>query len=833
MAPWLDSLRQDLRFAVRSLGRTPLFTSVAALSLALGIGATLAVFTLANVMLLKPLPFDAPEQLLVAFQTRPGAVAGHSDTLRWPFAKYERLRRLVPEIEDAGFSTWQDVTIPTAVGAERVRAEIVTASMLTMLRVKPAFGRTFLGDEDMPNAASSVGMVSFRLWRRQFASDPGMVGSKIQINGVPITIVGVMPLEFTGFVSGADVWLPLHVMARVQPGSRWSGRLAEQVGTIVVRARSAGEADLSALRLRLRAAARELSSMVPDPGSAGGELSADVISLAKARRHPMVEPLLILLAIGVGAVLLIVCANVAGLLLARGRARQGEMAVRIALGARPSRIVRQLMTENVVLAFLGTLPGILVAYWGAVALAQLRPQLPQTFVLLRGTDLLAGASLAPDWRFYAAASALALVVALLFGAAPALAAARTAIGEMLKSAGRHKGHWKAGGRRAIVAGQVALATMLLVGAGLMVRSLRAIARTDLGFDPRGVIVVGVSSSDTTAAGRARRQAVLDEIGTLPTVEVAGVASCRPFDRECSFSMPVAGVGAIALDPARAPELDVHLVSPGYFDAMRIPVVAGRELGMAEMTGESRGVLISESAARLLWKDRQWVPGRTVMARGPGQEPSEVIGVVADVKFASVEKTPRAALYMTQALAGEGAQYTATVYVRARAISGALLSLIQQAIQRGDPTAAISSMTSATDLVRGATSSTRFVATLLVVFAAIAAFLAMLGIYGVLAFMVAERGREISIRIAFGAQPRWLVGDVLRQSALLTGAGLGVGIIGALGASSVLSSFLYGVARADALTYVTIVVVVTGVGLLAAFVPAKRVTTVNVAALLRE
>ena len=829
---WIESLAQDRRYAMRGLRRTPVVTTVAVLSLAIGVGATTAVFTLANVMLLKPLPFPEPDRLVVAYQTatRPGF--GATDTVPWSVARYQRLADLVPAFETVGFAAWQDMNIrpefPNS-PVERVRVEIVSASAIEALRVTPYYGRRFQRDEDEPGTPYTAGLISYRLWRRRVAD----YGETVNLHGAPMTVVGIMPESFTGFGAGADIWIPLHAMPRIQGGPQWTERLGNQVGTVIARVRP--DVAISVVAAQMTVAAQALSASIPERfAPSGSQWGAGVIGLQEARRHPLVRPLLRILAVAVGAVLLIVCANLAGLLLARAHARRTEIRIRLALGARRSRIARQLLTESVLLAGLGALPGLGIAYVGAEALASLRPKLPPTFVLLRGTDLLEGVSLLPDWRVLAFMAGLTIAVGLGFGSVPAIAAARMRTRVLLSGEMEGGGRGASRGRSVLVIGQVALATMLLIGAGLMGRSFRQLVQTDLGFEFRGTTIMRLASTDTSAAAAARRDVMLERIADIPLVEGVATQSCVPFDRECLFRMPLHADGQTPLEAARAPEVQVHTVSADYFRVLRIPIIEGRGFALSEESGTSTGVIISASAARRLWRDGRSPIGRLVEAHGPSQPRSEVIGIVGDTKFETIEGPAGAALYRSSTRSSDGGpQYGAALIIRSAADAGRLIPLVAGEVTKADPSIAISGVATGVELVAAAASSTRFIATLLGAFAILAAFLAAIGIYGVLTYMVALRAREYGIRMAIGASATWVVGDVVKHGLFLTASGLALGIGGALGATTILTRFLYDVARADAITYAAITLVIGAVGATAALIPAWRATRVDPAAVLRD
>ncbi|MDF2774500.1 MAG: macB 19, partial [Geminicoccaceae bacterium] len=546
---WLETIAQDVRYGLRSLRRTALATSVMVASVALGIGIATAVFTLADVMLFRPLPYRAAERLVVPYQTVIVRAGARRDTIPWSLARYEVLRRSVQGFEDAGFAAWVDGIIRPDIEDKPIRIEAVTPSLLTTLSIGAQAGRVFKGDEDAADVAGTVAMISDRLWRTEYAADRSIVGRAVSINGVPVTVIGVMPRGFSGFVVGADVWLPIRMMARVDPTSRWTERVSSQVGTVI--ARMAPGQTIPLMQRQLEAAFPILNTLTAEPYvAADAQLGIGVITLAEARRHPLVKPMLQLMGAAVLGLMLIVCANIASILLARGHARRNEMGVRIALGASGGRVGRQVLTESMLLGALGLPPGVLLGFLCAGALASLRPSLPQTWVLLRGTDLLAGASLAPNLRVLVFSSAVAAIATLLFGIGPSVAAARVDPVKLMTSAGDSHTSAPVRGRQFLVMAQVALATILLVTAGLMTRSLRAMLNTDLGFQPNGVVTFRLSSIDTSASARIRRQEMLTQIAGAPAVQSVTMAPCVPFDLACMVTVGVRAVGNA--DPTARP-----------------------------------------------------------------------------------------------------------------------------------------------------------------------------------------------------------------------------------------------------------------------------------------
>lgn len=409
--------------------------------------------------------------------------------------------------------------------------------------------------------------------------------------------------------------------------------------------RLAPNATMAMADAQLKSAAQTLNTLFPPTvfGSRKAVWSGGAVEFAAARRHPLIRPLLVVLSIAVGGVLLIVCANLAGLLLARARARNAELGVRIALGAGRGRLVRQLLTESMVLALLGGIPGIAIAYGGALAIARLRPTLPPNYVLLRSVDLLQGVSLAPDWRVVTFAVLLTLLVGLLFGAAPAFAASRTNIAELIKVAANRGGTTRARGRRSLVIGQVALATTLLVGAGLMVRSFRALLRSDIGFEPTSIVMLRLSGGDSVAATPQRRAELLRRIAALPGMTAAASYNCAPFGSDCAM-MPVSRIDARAVERDEFPPIEVHVVSRDFVHALGIPLRLGRLFDSHESpAAQPTAVILNETAARLLWRGQSPI-GRRLSTLRDSTPPVEVIGVVADVKYEAIDGPARPAVY---------------------------------------------------------------------------------------------------------------------------------------------------------------------------------------------
>ena len=833
---WLDATIQDVRYALRSLRKSLAFSVVVVASLALGIGATTAVFTLVNAMLLRPLPFPDANRLVVTFQAISPGVMSPVDSMPWTYHRYERLRAMVPAFADAAFSSWEEYNIrrtglpagATTQPAERVRAELVTTNLFSTLGARALIGRTIAAADSMPSANGAVAVLSEPLWRRLFNADSAVLGTTAVLDQLPVTIVGVMPASFTGIRESMELWVPMKAISELNAPRR---RQQFEGGMGAVVARLKPDVSIATADAQVKAAARDLNAAQPPPtfGPRKAVWSGGVVGFAEARQHQLIKPLLVVLSIAVAGVMRIVCANIAGLLLARARARESELGVRVALGAGRGRLVRQMLTESLVLAVLGGLPGIAIAYGGATLLARLRPTLAPNYVLLRSVDMLQGVSLAPDWRVLTFVTVLTAVVGMLFGAAPAFAASRTNIADLIKVAGSRSGTSRARGRRALVVGQVALATTLLVGAGLMVRSFRALLHSDVGFTPANTVVLNLSGGDSVAKTHPRREALLARIASLPGMEAAATYNCAPFRSDCMM-MPLSNLDGRLVERGEFPAIEIHVVTRDFLRVLRTPLRAGRSFDARDVPGKVTSAMVNESAARLLWRGQSPV-GRRLSTFRDSLETVEVIGVVADVKYEAIDGPARPAVYYD---AGQfSAIGSSTIIARSRTDPTQALPAIRRVIAESDPTVGIYGVTTGDEMMRRASSGTRFITMLLATFGLGAALLAALGVYGVLAYLVTQRQREFGIRMAIGALPSSVLSLVVRQGVTLTLIGLVFGVAGAFAASGLLSSFLFGVARADAITYAVIIGLVGMTGLLAALIPARRATRVDPVIALRE
>ncbi|MGH9889468.1 MAG: FtsX-like permease family protein, partial [bacterium] len=498
-----------------------------------------------------------------------------------------------------------------------------------------------------------------------------------------------------------------------------------------------------------------------------------VVTLAEARRHPLVKPILQLMGAAVIGLLAIVCANIASILLARGHARRGEMGVRIALGASPRRIGRQVLTECALLGIVALPCGILIGSFCAELLANLRPALPQNWVLLRGTDLLAGASFDPNVRVLVFGSIVAAVATVLFGIGPAVAASRVDAKRLIATSGDLHATAPVRGKQVLVVSQVALATILLISAGLLLRSLGALLRVDLGFRADGVVTLALASSDTSASARIRRRDLITHLSSIAGIIGVATAGCVPFDLACVVSLGVRSSDGAGGD--RPIEAELHGVSSGYFRTMGIPLVGGRVFADEDTTIDRTLVVISEGAARQLFGNATAI-GRRIAFDQPNARPMDVIGVVRDVRFRSVDTPGAPAIYTLSGEETGAPRFTTTLFVRTNVSGGAAAAMVAREIRSSEAPVSVTGMRTMTEIVRAETSTIRFVTALLLGFAVAALALAGLGVYGVVAYTVSQRTKELGLRLVLGADDRELLAATLARGALLVAIGLGSGVV---------------------------------------------------------
>jgi putative ABC transport system permease protein len=793
----------DLRYALRLLWKTPGFTAVAVITLGLGIGACAAIFSVVNSVLLRPLPLPDPGRLVLIQETFPPTVSETTVAS----GRYLIWREQATSFASLGALSGMSYNLTGAGQPEHLYAARITASLLSTLGVQPALGRNFLPEEDALYGQETVAMLSHGLWQRRFGARREVIGQVVQLNGRPHAVVGVMPLD-SALPDRVEVFTPMGLQAW------WRGNFMGR--SMQVHARLKPGITAAQAQSELTTVNERIAREHPEARGWG----VKVTLLTEAVVGP-VRPVLLSLLGAVGFLLLIVCANVASLLLARATARSREMAVRAAIGASRGRIVRQLLLESLLLAGLGGLLGVLIAEGGLSALLALAPRtLPRA------------GRIAVDVRALGFTLVLAAVTGAAFGLAPAFQAARVRLQETLKQG---RGTGESGHRRrlrgALVVGEVAVAIWLLAGAGLLMRSFARLADVSPGFNPReaqaATVFLPRPQYTMPAEHVAFARQAMAEIAALPGVKAVAVAANIPFS-DVHLTDTTATSRRFTI-PGRPPasEADIpvsawYTVSPDYFRAMGIPLLRGRAFEERDAAGTQGVAIISESVARRYFPGEDPL-GKFIEIAGPGAR--EIVGIVGDVKARSLDGEAGLQTYQPFAQASDNDQ---VFVVRAdRPIA------IQAAIARVDPILPVYDARPITSFVEGSLARQRFTMTLFAVFSGVALLLAAIGIYGVMAYSVGQRTAEIGIRMALGAHSRQVMRLMLIQGGQLVGLGVVAGVVGALVLTRFLDRLLFEVGAHDPLTFAATVAVLALVAAVACALPARRAARVDPMVALRQ
>jgi predicted permease len=816
----METLLQDLRFAGRTLLKRPAFTLIAILTLALGIGANTALFSVVDSVLLAPLPFAHPERLTIVWASNPGLArkVGLPDKLPvspgtfydWKTAKsFEKL---------AMFSS-DRVSLTGAGEPEQLGAVDVSGELFQVLGTPALVGRTLLPEDDDKGKRTTV-LLSHDLWRRRFGGDRGIVGRAIRIDGVPLTVVGVMPPGFAfprggemphgfGFAARPDVWLPMALPPEGRQNRGNRGNLAVgllEPGVAIAEA----QAELSAIADRVGKAF---------PESDGGWRNR-IEPLRQALVGDIRPALLILLA-AVGLVLLIACVNVANLLLAQAAARQKEIAVRTALGAGRGRMVRQLLTESALLALLGGGLGLLLAHWGLRGFAVWIPD-----------DVPVAREIALDPWILLFTLGVTLLTGALAGLVPAFQMTRPDLAESLREGTRAgSGSSRSGRTRgALVIVETALAVLLVVGAGLLIRSFARLTSVDAGFRPQGTLALQVVLPESKYPDLPERwafaRAVLERLRALPGVTAAGVVSNLPLSGDENIEGLVFEGRPRPRNPGDIPLADFRQASPGYFEAMGIPKVRGRLFALADTADAPQVAVIDETLARTYWPGEDPIGKRLRFGLQDDPHPRPwvtVVGIVGNVRNSALHVEPRPQVYVPSAQTSYGGL---NFVLRAERDPRSLIQEARAAVfavDRDQPVAEVHTME---QVVSQSMAGRRFNMVLLGAFAGLALLLAAVGIYGITAYSVAQRTREMGLRMALGAQRGSVLGLVLREAGALALIGLGAGLALAFAATRVMASLLYGVGATDPATFASVAAALALVSLAAAWVPGRRATQVD-------
>jgi putative ABC transport system permease protein len=802
----MSVLAQDVRYALRSLRRAPGFTLVALLTLALGIGGTTAIFSVVDGNLLRPLPYPQPDAVVsvarVSTTSRADGAFAAAD-----FLDYKRDTRSFAAL--AGFR--QDIIDMTG-GVEPIRLTTLetTAEFFDVLGLPPLMGRAY--SEVDRSTGSRLTVIAESMWRQHLGADPQVIGRTLRLNGVPHTVIGVMP-EQVVHPQKVDMWT---LAAREVPTSplpiEGDVLASREVQYFQVIGRLGPGVTIEQANADLRAIGDRLGRDFPD--SNGGEW-AEATPFHELLVGDVRRALWMLLG-AVGFVLLIACANVASLLLARGTARRRELALRSALGAQRGRLIRQLLTESVLLAAIGGALGLVVAYWGVQALIGLAPEsIPRL------------ADVQVDPRVAAFAIAASACVGVLFGIVPALQGARPAVVETLKDGGR-TGTARAGAQKTLVVAEVALALVLLIGAGLMLTSFSRLRAVDVGFNSTNLVVVFVPLPQARYNSEAQAQfytRLLERLRTNPVTERSALVFPTPFgggNARGGYSVE----GAPEQQRSEQPMVQINSITPGYFQTMGIPLLGGRDVELSDTRDRPGVIVINQTLAEREWPNQDPVGKRLSIGGGM----LTVVGVVSDSKRSDLEGAQEPAVYMSH---GAFTLPFMGAIVRSDQSEGAITSAVREAVRSLDPELPMENADTVETILERTTGQPRFRALLITAFAAVALVLAGVGLYGLISYTVAQRVPEIGVRLALGATPAQVGGLIVRQGLGLAVAGVALGIVGALGATRLIEGLLYSVSATDPVVYSALAALLLAIAALACYVPARRAMRVDPMTALRS
>lgn len=826
---FFDLVQQDLRFAVRSFLRTPGFTIVAALTLAIGIGANTAIFSAIDALLIRPLPFAEPDRLMKVSLTRPA----HGETpampdMVWSWPKFAVLRDHQTVFAGVALYGDEEFTVRTDGDAERVRAEIADGKYFNVLGVQPALGRSFLADEDSVVGGPKVVTISHSYWQRRFNADPKVLGRSISIRGESFQIVGVWPANFRGLTGIADIWMPV---LQYNPGAATEpfGHQFEQIARLkpgVSPAQAKAAVLLLGAMIDKQYPSKQFTT--EKPGAIARELNT-------VRVDPLVRRSLFILVGAVALVLLIVCANVANLFLVRSAGRTREIAVRLAIGASRARLVRQLITESLLLSTVGGAFGVVIGWFGVRTLSSLDAARALNVRQLGGIGAVNFANIQLNMSALAVAGALAVVTGIVFGLVPAWQATRHSMSEELKSG---KARIKRtifhvfDSRNALASVEIALALVLLVGSGLMLRSLGNLLSVSPGFAPQGLLSMRFNAREGSVRDSAPAfyRQVVERISALPGVTAVTLQDCPPLSGGCNGTAMVRRDRPQS-DATATADVGVHWVAPNWSTVMRVPIKKGRTFDEGDRAGRPKVVVVSEAAAKRLWPNEDPL-GKpvSVFQGGFDTDTAFVIGVIGDLRYGTVDSLSHPDVYLSHL---QSARSRMMIIVRTSGDPLALSPSVRSALREVAPDLPLYDIRTMESRISDSTSYARFATLLLTLFGAVALLLAALGTYGVIAFSVSQRTREIGIRVALGASAQQVVRMVVGHGLGIAAVGGVVGIVVAIATTRVLQSLLFDVNPTDPTTFTAILAVLLVFVTAASWIPARRAAKIQPTEALRQ
>jgi len=826
----VDNLLKDARYGLRALLKSRGFTAVAVLSLGLGIGVNTTLFSLVNAVLFRPLPVSHPEQLVTIYTGRKDFLYS---TVSYP--DYLDFRDQAGVFSGLAAHSMMSASLSREGQSELLRGEVVSGNYFEVLGVKPFLGRTLTPEDDRTPGGHPVVVLGHGFWKGRFGADPSILGSMLRINSTPFTVVGVVAESFTGTIPGLspDLWMPLAMEDSVSAmgiqdmvpspgatrlerrGQRWlfiKGRL--KPGVTAQQAQSNLEAILS-----------RLGQEYPTTNE---DRTVSVFPAKAVRIHPMADaaitPAAATLMAIVGLVLLIACANVASMMLARATARRREIAIRLAMGATRGRLVRQLLTEGFLLSGMGGVVGLVLGFWAADLLLAFKPPIGIPLQLELGIDV----------RVLAFTCLVSLATGLAFALAPALRATRPNLVPALKdeSVIGEIGQRRFGLREGLVVGQVAVSLVLLIGAGLLVRGLLAAQRAEVGFAPAGVASVEVNlrfNRYSEERGKAFFREAIERVEALPGVESAAITRRLPLSPDINMEgIFVEGHQSSSDDPGIG--IDAVAIGPGYFATLGVPLLEGRDFSWLDTADQPRVAVVNQAFVRRFWPGGGTGLGKRFHLDSLDGPSVEIVGVVADHKVRTVGEDPRPYLHFA---ASQDYSPAAHVVARVRGDAASLVGTLRRELMAVEPDLVFLSAQTMEQSVSESLYPVRMASGLLAASGGLALLMAAVGLYGAIAYWVSRRTREIGIRMALGASDRGVHRLVVRQGLTLTAIGTALGVVGAAAGSRVLAGLLYGVGAMDPLAFGSAVVGLFGVAFIASYVPARRAAGVDAMVALRE
>lgn len=803
----MRTLFQDLQYGFRMMLKNPGLTIAAVLTLAIGIGANTVIFSGVNAILLRPLPYESPDRLVMIWEKRPKANLQEGKVSYPDFVDWKSQSQFTQEM--AMFSAW-GFTLTGLAQPEHLKGAIVSSDFFSLLRVEPALGRTFLPEDDVPGTQGKV-VLSHTLWQRLFGSNPNVLGQTLTLSDRNYTVIGVMPADFE-FVPLKDVtlWAPIAVVAGKEILENRGYRVNNQV---IARledgaTREQAQSDLVSIASRLE---QQYSNTNAGVSVAVVDLHEQIVG--------NVRTVLLIIFGAVTSVLLIACVNIANLLLARSSVRKTEIAIRLALGSGRPRIIRQLLTESMLLSLIGGALGLALAVVGTQLLVAITPE-----------SIPRAAETSVDWRVLVFTFGLSTLTGILFGLAPALQASKPDLNETLKSSTRTATANRNRVRSFLVVSEVALALTLLIVAGLVIRSFIQLQHVEPGFNSKDVLTMQMALPQTRYANEQQQvsffQQLLPRIEAIPGVESAGTVNSLPLTGQgVGISFQIAGAPPAA--PGERQECQYRVASPKYFQTMSIPLLKGRHFSDSDNLDAPGVVVINQAMARRYFPNEDAIGKRLGFGGGPFW--CEIIGVVGDVRHYKLASEAQPEAYLSSF---QDPWRFATLVIRSSNDSN-IVGRVREEILAVDKDQPVYNIRAMEDILSGSVAQPRFNLWLLGAFAGIAVLLAMVGIYGVMSYLVAQRTQEISVRLVLGANQKEILKMVVGEGMILTLVGVAVGLVTAFAITRAMSSLLYGVTATDPLTFVTVSLLMLVVAMVANIIPAIQATKVDLLSALRN